>query len=190
MLYLLKSASFLGNKHPNQTRNLWQWLNIIFNSVDEERRKVYGADRTCAEWLLRNGASVKWTSAKEFLADYNELPPENIKLYIKEVDATDSSISHYGFPHFAGCKHIDKIILHKCGYLENEALPQLKPLKNTLKYLQISSCGNITEPGLNSLTELNNLEKLIIADLPYVKDKEGVLKTLSNTLTKCNITYN
>lgn len=172
-----------------QTRNFWQWLNIVFNSIDEDRIKLLGPDRTCAEWLLRNGASVKWTTSDEYLKDYNMLPSENTSVHIKEVDATDSSISHYGFPHFSGCKHIDKIILHKCTYLENPALPLLSSIHQSLKYLQVSSCGNITEIGLSSLTKLDHLETLIVGDLPYLKDKEGILKKLNEELPKCKILF-
>lgn len=174
-------------KSVKNCSNLWQWLNIIFNSVDEDCRKTFGPDRTCAEWLLRNGAAVKWVNSTEYSTDYNSLPPEGVPLYIKEVDASDSSISHYGFSHFVGCKYIDKVILHKCGYLENNALPLLKPLNNSLKFLQVSNCGNITESGLKELIVLNKLESLLIFDLPYLKDKEFINSLLKENLPKCNV---
>lgn len=188
MLCIFKKRNFITLNNYQPARNLWEWLNKVFNSIDQDRRKLLGADRTCAEWLLRNGASVKWTTETEFLRDYNALPPEGTHLLIKEVDATNSSVSHYGFPHFVGCKHIDKITLHKCSYLEDPALPLLKPLNDTLKFLQITSCGNITEDGLDSLATLNNLDILIIGDFPYLKDKEKILMHLSKELPKCQIT--
>ena len=58
--------------------------------------KEVGGDRACAEWLLRNGAAVKFARADEYLTDYNALPPVNMKPVIVEVDATDSSISMAG----------------------------------------------------------------------------------------------
>lgn len=170
-------------------RYFWQWINIVFNKVDEDRRKLLGPDRTCAEWLLRNGAQVKWKGIPEYLADYNQLPPESTKLYIEEVDATASSIMHYGFPHFLGCKYIEKVILHDCGYLYDEALSMMKPIEKTLTYLQVSTCGNITSNGLLHLTDLLNLKTLIIYDLPYVKNKEAVLIDLKKKLPNCNIQY-
>lgn len=59
----------------------------------------FGPDRVCAEWLLRNGASVQWTSSASYIKDYNSLPQEGSKNFIQKVDATGSSISHYGFLH-------------------------------------------------------------------------------------------
>lgn len=171
------------------TRNFWQWINIIFNKVDEDRRKLLGPDRTCAEWLLRNGAAVKFVGFPEYLNDYNGLPLEGVPLHIKEIDATDSSIMHQGFPHFIGCKYIEKIIFDKCSYLENEGLHQLTPLEKTLKYLQVSRCGNITDKGLEGLHSLRNLGILLLYDLPYVKNKSAVVDSLKQKLPQCNITF-
>lgn len=189
MLCIFQKKNLVNLNKYQPARHFWDYLNKVFNSLDEDRRKLLGCDRTCAEWLLRNGAAVKWTTSTDFLNDYNALPPEDTRLLIKEVDATNSSISHYGFPHFVGCKHIDKITLHKCLYLENPALPLLKTLSDTLKFLQVTSCGNITEEGLNSLSNLSNLSVLIIGDFPYVKNRDVVLTFLNKELPKCQITF-
>lgn len=170
-------------------RNFWAWLNIIFNKVDEDRRKLLGPDRTCAEWILRNGGAVKFVGVAEFLSNYNHLPPEGTVYYVKEIDATESSVSHYGFDHFKGCKFIEKIIFHKCDYLEDQALERLSPLQKSLKHLQISSCSNITEKGLGSLYPLINLKTLLLFDLIEVKSKDAVMVDLKNKLPHCDITF-
>lgn len=126
----------------------------MFNQVDPLRVKEVGIERACAEWLLRNGASVKWVGEKNYLKNYNALPKQNVRFVISEVDASGSSISHYGFMHFEGCSSIRKIILHDCGYIEDEALNQLHFVKNTLEELQVSLCGNITDAGLRHIKEL------------------------------------
>lgn len=185
MIFQLKVSKTLYS----QQKFFWQWLNIIFNQVDEQRIKEYGPDRTCAEWLLRNGASVKWTGSKEYLKDYNLLPAESAKRYIEEIDATDSSIMHYGFRHFRGCNHIKKLVLNRCNYIENEALTELFYLKNSLAYLHIISCGNLTEKGLIHLRVLENLKELELRNLPYVKDKGSVVKKLKESLIYCNVTF-
>ncbi len=62
-----------------------------------------GADRAAAEWVLKNGGSVKWSDSEEWLKDYNSLPNEELvrEKKIKEIDGTDSSISHIGFTHLS-----------------------------------------------------------------------------------------
>jgi hypothetical protein len=75
--------------------------NIPCSRVDDKRIAEVGPDRACAEWLMRNGAFVKWTDDREFLKDYNALPAEGDIRYIQEIDATDSSVMHYGFEYFS-----------------------------------------------------------------------------------------
>lgn len=172
-----------------QGRCLWGWLNTIFNKVDESRIQAVGPDRACAEWLLRCGAAVKWTGAQQYFNDYNSLPPENVKLHIKEIDATDSAIMGVGFPHLRGLKHLERFIIHKCMYVEDSALQMLGCTKGTLKYLQVSSCGNVTVEGIKSLHQLTNLKSLLLYDLPEIRNKEECLVWLKEKLPQCEIEF-
>lgn len=187
---LFKSIERALINAASKKRNFWAWLNIIFNQVDRERRKTLGPDRTCAEWILRNGGAVKFKGVEEYLKDYNTLPPEGAVFYVQEVDATEASITHHGFEHFVGCKFIERIIFHKCDYLEDVALEGLSPLQKCLKHLQISSCPNITSKGLSSLYPLVNLKTLLLFDLMQVESKDAVIVDLKNKLTQCDITFN
>lgn len=169
-------------------RNLWQYLNIIFNRKDQHRWKKFGPDRTCAEWILRNGGAVKLTCCPEFLNDYNLIPPEGEKITLTAVDATDSSIMHYGFDHFVGCTQLDKIILNKCNYVYDEALKELQPIGGQLKILQVTGCHNISDAGLLHLTAMKSLQYLNLGALSGVKDIQGVGAQLKAALPNCNVT--
>lgn len=73
--------------------------------VSNKRIKEVGPDIACAEWLLRNGASVKWKNSTTYSNDYNSLVSNvDMTKKIHGVDATDSGISHDGFPHFGKSK--------------------------------------------------------------------------------------
>ncbi|XP_030762732.1 ATP synthase subunit s, mitochondrial [Sitophilus oryzae] len=170
-------------------RFLFHWVNKQFNVVDEDRRKLLGPDRTCAEWILRNGGKVKWTNSHEYEEDYNKLPKEEVQVKIQEIDASNSSIMAIGFEHLKGCNSISKIVLHQCSHLENEALKELHHVKDSLLFLQVSQCGNITETGLLHLIVLQKLRTLIIYSLPYIKDRVKILDTLKNDMKQCKITY-
>lgn len=172
-----------------QRRSLFHWINKQFNTLDEDRKKQLGPDRTCAEWILRNGGKVKWVDAIEYEWDYNNLPKEEVPVKLQEIDATGSSIMANGFEHLKGCKHISKIILHECSYLENDALKELHFVKDSLLFLQVSRCFNITEPGLLHLVSLKNLRTLIIYGLPYIKERVKILDTLRNDMKLCKITF-
>lgn len=71
--------------------------NFIFR-YDQNRVDEVGPDRAAAEWLLRNGAGVKWKGAGEVATDYNKLPVGNFERYkIEEIDGENSTIMSYGF---------------------------------------------------------------------------------------------
>lgn len=186
-MFILSYVSKKPVSHKQFHRCFFYWVHLQFNVLDEERRKQFGPDRTCAEWILRNGGAVQWTHSSKILADYNELPPEKTKLLLKEVDASNSSIMHNGFVHFKGCMKISKLILHKCRYLNDSALPELHYLKDSLVHLQISSCPNITESGLLSLKVLTNLRELLLFNLASVKDLQKTVQALKGVLPLCNV---
>lgn len=171
-------------------RNIWGWLNAIFNKVDESRIKEVGPDRACAEWLLRCGAFVKWQNKDGWTKDYNTLPVSGGRaLKIEEVDATDSAIMHIGFPHFKGCKHIKRMVFHKALYLEDAGMSLLPLLQESLKELQVSSCGNVTVEGLRHIKKLKNLESLLLYDLPEIRNKDAMQKELQDALPKCTVLF-
>jgi len=57
-----------------------------------------------------------------------------------------------------GLKHVRKAVFHRCGYMEDEAVTRIGFLKDTLKDLQISSCGNITDEGLLTLVQMKYMK--------------------------------
>ncbi|KAK0088697.1 hypothetical protein PV325_010965 [Microctonus aethiopoides] len=185
----------LLNKPTVLKRPLFYWLVAVFNRVSESRIKEVGADIACAEWLIRNGAAVKWGNLNNYLNNYdtlaaiieNQKTNENSKLFIHGVDATDSAISYEGFQHFDGCKYINHVKLVNCVYIGNEAISKLNYLRNSLKNLEISNCTNVTESGLNHLKQLTNLEKLKLANLPAVKNETNIIRELRKSLPKCEI---
>ncbi|KAL0104075.1 hypothetical protein PUN28_017044 [Cardiocondyla obscurior] len=184
-LRIILNATSRLQKVPN--REFFYWLTVIFNRVDYDRIKSVGSDRACAEWLLKNGATVRWKGFPEHLKDYNKLPPEENNFFIQAVDATDSGITHIGFPYFVGCRYIDEIKFIRCIYLRNTALSLLSPIKDTLTTLEIKDCKSITDQGVHSLKNLKNLKSLKLANLPYLKDKTLLRKELAEALPNCTI---
>ncbi|XP_011309923.1 ATP synthase subunit s, mitochondrial isoform X2 [Fopius arisanus] len=182
----------LENPYRISRRPLFHWLIAVFNRVSETRIKEVGPDQACAEWLLRNGASVKWTDGRAYLKDYTALLQRtkvDKSSYIQGVDATDSAISHEGFPHFAGCKYIEEIKLINCMYVGNNSLNLLHLLKDSLRYLEISNCGNVTDRGLEHLKILQKLKVLKLSDLPGVENGTVVTEDLKKSLPNCQIDF-
>ncbi|XP_071832809.1 ATP synthase subunit s, mitochondrial-like isoform X3 [Apostichopus japonicus] len=171
-------------------RHLFGMLNAVFNKVDPARIREVGPDRAASEWLLRCGAAVKFSGFEKWNEDYNLLPTgKKGKFRIEEVDATDSSIMHIGFEHFQNLDHLRALKLHHCTYLTDICLSKLVYLKDSLRDLQISSCGDITDAGLVHLHRLHKLQTLFLCDLPAVKDMDKVLGILGGELPSCEIRY-
>lgn len=177
------------HKFTPHKRSVWGYVNIAFNRVDADRLEIVGPDRMCAEWIIKNGGAVRYTSnPKKLIRQYDTLSEvSTLPLKLKEIDATDACIMKIGFEHFRGCDSIEKIILNRCKYLENDALSELHYVKDTLKELQVTSCYNFRDDGLLALKSLDKLKKLTLYDFPHVKDIEQLEAELKKALPLCNI---
>ncbi|RWS27110.1 ATP synthase subunit s-like isoform X1 [Leptotrombidium deliense] len=155
-LITLFSSKTVTSCLQRSNRPFWGWLNSISNRFDESRVKEVGVEVAAAEWLVRNGALVKWTKSDAWHNDYNSLPKHNPgqNYIIEEIDATDSCIMSVERCLSDGLKNVKKFIIKRNHYLDNEALFMLVYLKTTLKHLEISSCSNVTEEGILSLKEI------------------------------------
>ena len=70
--------------------------------VDEERVRLAGPDRAAAEWVLRNGGAIKWTTSSNHLNDYNMLPTTQFENYkLEEIDLTGTDVIGIGFEHLS-----------------------------------------------------------------------------------------
>ncbi|KAG6448869.1 ATP synthase subunit s, mitochondrial [Manduca sexta] len=171
----------------HQKRTFWEYVNMMFNKPDPDRIKNLGPDRACAEWVLRNGGKIVWANGTT-LADYNLLPSEDRPVpKVVEIDGTDSSISHYGFPHLKGLTMLKKIILHNDNYIDDRALQGLSYGKESLAYVQVSKCCNVTDNGLKEIKVLDKLETLVVFELSSVSNIDDCIKYLQNHLPKCKI---
>lgn len=124
------------------------------------------------------------------LCDYNAIPPENVKFVVKEIHADNAGINSSGFIHIKGCEQLDTIVLSNCTYIEDDTLDKLILRKDSLRVLQINKCKNITDAGLKVLGNLSKLEKIVISDLPYLKNPIKVQEELKLKLPNCKIDIN
>lgn len=176
---------------PSGCRPFWGWLNAVFNKVDYERIKAVGPDRAASEWLLRCGAKVRFQGFDRWQHDYNGLPTGPIGRYkIQAIDATESCIMYRGFDHLDGLEHVEEMKLCKCIYIEDaclERLSKVEKLQESLLRMELVSCGNVTDRGLLALHHLRNLERLLLSDLPGVREKDKTVQMLRTALPNLNI---
>lgn len=163
-------------------------------SFDDDRIKEIGPNLACAEWLMKNGAQVRWKGCKEFVSHYDCLPSvtsSNLgQFLIEQVYAgKEASISHIGFSYFENCKNISEIEFIGCNTIDNEALNKLNILKDYLTNLKINGCLNVSE-GIMSLEQLKALKYLELKNLQFLIKPEAAIGHLKTKLPECNIQYN
>lgn len=72
----------------------------------------------CAEWLMKNGAQVRWKGCNEFVNHYDCLPTIKCgsfnQFHIEQVYAgQEASISHLGFGYFRMNKLLQFLLVIK-----------------------------------------------------------------------------
>ena len=173
-----------------ETRGFFGMFDAVFNKYDSARVEEVGINRAAAEWVLRCGGGIRWSSGT-FLKDYNSLPVGKYReLKIAEIDGTDSCIMEHGFEHLKGLTELYKITLVNNKYLTDESLGFLGAYtKNRLRWLHLASNGNITDAGILHLQQLAKLEYLKLENLHEVKNPESVVKLLQLKIPDCKIEF-
>lgn len=158
-----------------------------FNDVDRDRLAAVGPDRLCAEWMLKNGGTVKLDIYPAFLVDYLELPPDHQPVRVEQLDASRASVIAKGFAHLRNCDYIRRLVLDDCSLMENGALEKLRLVAGSLAELQVSNCPGVQASGLAGLAELVNLRKLCLFNLANAGDLGVVEQELGAKLPNCQI---
>ncbi|KAI3387454.1 hypothetical protein SNEBB_004921 [Seison nebaliae] len=171
-------------------RTFWHWLDHIWNRVDVERIRLVGAERVCAEWLLKNGAHVKFKNWGNRITDYNGLPPGGKNTFkIEEIYAKTATINSEGFQHLIGLEYLKKFEMIACPHLNDECLFRLYPLKRSLETLRIIHATEVTDNGIIYLGELTNLKFLDLYSLPQITNEEECKTILQDKLPNCRILW-
>lgn len=69
-----------------------------------------------------------------------------------------------------------------------ERLSSTENLQTSLSSLELVSCGNVSDKGVIALHKLGNLQRLVLSDLPGLKDREKTLERLQTALPRLDIT--
>ncbi|KAK3727589.1 hypothetical protein RRG08_009810 [Elysia crispata] len=184
------SKNFFATPHklPHHEKRCFWGVDVAFNRVDEERVRLAGPDRAAAEWVLRNGGAIKWTTTSNRLDDYNMLPTTQFENYkLEEIDLSGTDVIGLGFEHLKDLHHLKKIKLHGVKTMGDDGLSHLPYVANTLTTLEISQCPMVTEKGLEHLVLLKKLKTLVLYDLIEVRDMDAAVAKLGQKMPGLNI---
>ncbi|XP_022788079.1 ATP synthase subunit s, mitochondrial-like isoform X2 [Stylophora pistillata] len=194
-------------------RSFYSWLNFVFNRVDEERIKEFGADRVAAEWILRCGGTVKFKNFEKWIQNYNAIPdgPKG-KFSLEAISAKGISVTTGGLQHLVFCRllvavclasstvcwypfvllkglenyglqHLRHLNVNSCVYVTN--IQKLLPVKGSLEELDIGNCVALSD--ISPLFEFKKLRKLVLINIPRIKQREETIATLRKRLPDCVI---
>jgi len=120
--------------------------------VDHSRVAAVGPDRAAAEWVLRLGGSVKFTTLPQWSSDYNRLPSEpQGYLQLEAIDVSGVSITDNGLEHLAGLEVLSSLKMKGCQYITDVAISHVSVVCGSLTELDISHCHGISAAGLHYL---------------------------------------
>ncbi|KAI6189973.1 ATP synthase subunit s, mitochondrial [Aphelenchoides bicaudatus] len=197
--HLIRFGDQLKNAIASHNVPGLKWLIDGFNYYDIQRVREVGADRACAEWVVRCGGSVKFDKFKDTFNDYNtlirvtaELDPAKPsgQVSIVNIDASNSCVSGFGCRHLNGLKGLETLTFARCKNLQDFALETVgNEVGSTLSHLKLEACPRITEFGLKHLKTFTGLKTLTIKDLPRVYKPERSKQEIEKALPNCQIDF-
>ncbi|GAU93525.1 hypothetical protein RvY_05451 [Ramazzottius varieornatus] len=188
-MFIRRSAPLTkGSTMQPQRTAMFAFLDQVWNRVDRDRIKEIGPEKAAAEWLIKNGAAVRWKNQAKFVSDYNSMevttrPGDTIEA----IDATEASIMGEGFEYLQGLSSLRMIRFNKTHHISDGALRKLSYVKDTLEEVEVMHCGNVTDAGVKSLGQLPKLKNVMLADLIGVKNLEQCAHSIKSDLPECEV---
>eukprot|EP00055_Hartaetosiga_balthica_P016101 m.99973 g.99973 ORF g.99973 m.99973 type:complete len:236 (-) comp9036_c4_seq2:1076-1783(-) len=161
---------------------LWQnWMNHVWNRMDESRLKLIGADRLACEWTLRMGGRVRTMKGSDvhntkWYTDYNSLPwlqvttqnqLPDIPIFVTEVDLSDASDTQDpGLLHLERLPKVEIVSLRNCQEITDSALEHLT-LCPLLRRVDLVGTG-VTEGGVCGFLSKSGV-KTVVVDAEVIK---------------------
>ncbi|XP_076262949.1 distal membrane arm assembly component 2 [Rhynchophorus ferrugineus] len=169
-------------------KSIGKWLvrqqeseEIYLQHYVPQRQKILGPDLAAAHFLLHRGGAVKFQGQNKWIKAINgnyELPNTYEKEWILEaIDCTDMNLYYEGLTTLRELQNLQWLSLNGCSNIDDFCIDVISNVfSNTLIYLDLRNCYNISERGIGALYKMNNLKILYLDDL--LKDTKYELTCL------------
>lgn len=174
-------------KHPCSKfagREFYMWINVMFNRKDDSRVKEIGPDRAAAEWIVKNGGTVRFAGNEKIVSNYNTLPlgPRSSGYMLEEINAKGITLTDNGFEHLVGLEYLKHLNMNSCGYICDLTL--LKEVAGSLQYLDIGNCESIAD--ITPVESLSKLKTLILTNT-LGKNRQHAIEQVQKQLPDCDV---
>ncbi|KAL8619789.1 hypothetical protein ACOMHN_025875 [Nucella lapillus] len=157
-----------------------------------ERHRVLGPDLATAHFVVGRGGRVKVSGREAWVQrdkQGNAYMPNNYVpgLHLEAIDCTGVQMSYVAFDNMVDLEQLQYLKFSRCSNFDDWCLARLYQFKDTLEFLDLSDCWDVTENGLACLHMLRNLKGLKLTGLPKVKDMGLLVLLLEEALPQCTI---
>ncbi|KFM74978.1 hypothetical protein X975_20039, partial [Stegodyphus mimosarum] len=157
-----------------------------------DRHKILGPDLAVTHFIAYRGGKIKF-KGKDSWATIDHIRSGEVPCkyepgyFVEELDASGLSICYEGFENLSDLICLKKLYLRNCPNVDDWCLSRSYLFENSLEYLDISGCHNVTERGICALHALKNLRTLVLNDTPNIGNKELVSLLLQEIIPKCQV---
>lgn len=161
----------------------------------EERHNILGSDLAAAHFIVYRGGKVKFHNSNKWIemnADketYPDLPPRFVRnLYLHSIDASNTNIRYEGLINFTNLTRLKWLSFRNCEHVNDWFVDRISgEYSNTLEYLDISGCKNVTENCLTCIYRMQNLKTLIINNNCNTRSFEYMCLLLEDSMPDLSI---
>lgn len=108
---------------------------VVLIRYDRKSVQELGADRACADWIIRCGGSVRFQNWGSFISKRNQLPTGAVGHFrIEEIRAIQASLTSEGFAYLDGLNDLKRIHLEKCDQIDDSMKSINKENRKKSKY--------------------------------------------------------
>ncbi|ESO85388.1 hypothetical protein LOTGIDRAFT_229413, partial [Lottia gigantea] len=141
---------------------------------DHMRYAVLGSDLATAQFVIARGGAVKFVDDETWHDNQTGMVPNHKVegLNLEAVDISQTQLSSVALDNFIELDHLRYLNASDCEYVDDWFLAKLYLLENTLEFLDVSGCHNVSERGLLSLHHLKKLQGLRLDNMEHIKELE------------------
>ncbi|KAK6182838.1 hypothetical protein SNE40_010429 [Patella caerulea] len=157
-----------------------------------ERHQFLGPDLATAHFVVAREGSVKFVgNDRWFKEDENKnnfLPNRPVMdMYLEAINCSNTMISYRGLDNFIDLEYLKYLNFSNCHHVDDWFMSRLHQFSETLEFLDISGCKNVTDRGLECLHILKKLQGLKLSDMDHVENLDLIVLLLQERFPDCVI---
>ncbi|KAL5008275.1 hypothetical protein ScPMuIL_013856 [Solemya velum] len=181
---------------PTSLKRFWNKKRQLEKQDDQkfrpERLKFLGPDLAAAHFIVARHGAVKFLGREKwFRRDKSGayyIPNRRVDgLQVEAIDASGTELMYVGLDNLVDLECLRYLSVSNCQLIDDWCLSRLHMFSETLEFLDVSGCPQVTERGLACLHHLRKLKGLNIANLPKIANKELVTLYLEEMLPDCTV---